>query len=620
MTDPVTVVPSRRMSNVDAAWLGMDSPDNLMMVTAVLRLDRPVDRERLRDVLAHRLVERYPKFRLRPLPSGSPFEQPVWADDPEFTLDRHLVDAGRVADDGGLGAVVSRLLSTPLDMRHSPWQFHVVSGLATVDGRAASALVVRLHHCIADGIALASVLLSLTDDEAVVGQAAADVAGRDPRRPGIRTRLTAGSHDLVPVAGVDPLAPRSLRQAVDAVVFGWRVLSTGVGLLLATRDPRTRLAGRLGTDKVAAWSRPLDLGVVKRVAAALDATVNDVLLAVTAGALRRHLAAHGEVPHDLRVFVPVDLRPRGEPVPATLGNRFGIVFVKLPLSVADPVARVRAVHDRMAAVKAGAQAASTFAILAVVGALLVLGAPPGSAGARRQVDGHRHQRARADGTRLPGRCPAGAPDVLGAAGRLGRAGCEHPELRRGRDDRRGRGPQPGARPAGAGRGGGGRAGRPGAGHAGCPRRRRTARRSAVRLRARAVAGRRGPAGVRRRYGGQDETPIDPAEFAPPDGSFLVARVGGTPIGCAGMRRHGDGTVEVKRMFVRVEHRRRGHARRLLAALEDRARAQGCRRVVLETGLAQPEAIALYESAGYTPIAGFGHYKDAPLSRSFARDL
>jgi GNAT superfamily N-acetyltransferase len=124
----------------------------------------------------------------------------------------------------------------------------------------------------------------------------------------------------------------------------------------------------------------------------------------------------------------------------------------------------------------------------------------------------------------------------------------------------------------------------------------------------------------RRYGGRDETPIDPAEFAPPDGSFLVARVGRTPIGCAGMRRHGEGTVEVKRMFVRVEHRRRGHARRLLAALEDRARAQGCRRVILETGLAQPEAIALYTSAGYTPIEGFGHYKDAPLSRSFARDL
>jgi GNAT superfamily N-acetyltransferase len=74
------------------------------------------------------------------------------------------------------------------------------------------------------------------------------------------------------------------------------------------------------------------------------------------------------------------------------------------------------------------------------------------------------------------------------------------------------------------------------------------------------------------------------------------------------------------MFVRTEHRRRGHARRLLAALEDAARAQGDTRVVLETGMAQPEAIALYASAGYLPIEGFGHYKDAPLSRSFAKDL
>ena len=121
----------------------------------------------------------------------------------------------------------------------------------------------------------------------------------------------------------------------------------------------------------------------------------------------------------------------------------------------------------------------------------------------------------------------------------------------------------------------------------------------------------------RRYGGHDETPVDPAEFAPPQGTFLVAHVGATAIGCAGLRRHGDDTVEVKRMFVRTEHRRRGHARRLLAALEDPAREQGFRRVVLETGMAQPEAIALYTSAGYLPIEGFGHYKDSravPLLR------
>jgi WS/DGAT/MGAT family acyltransferase len=610
------------MSNVDAAWLGMDSPDNLMMVTAVLRLGRPVDRARLAEVLSRRLVERYPKFRLRPLPSGSPFEQPVWADDPEFTLDRHLVDAGQVADDGELAAVVSRLLSTPLDMRHSPWQFHVVSVPAEVGARAASALVVRLHHCIADGIALASVLLSLTDDDPDVqaDQAAADRAGRDPRRPGIRTRLTTGSQDLVPVAGVDPLAPRSVRQAVDAVVFGWRVLSTGVGLLLATRDPRTRLAGRLGTDKVAAWSRPLDLGVVKRVAAALDATVNDVLLAVTAGALRRHLAAHGDVPHDLRVFVPVDLRPRGEPVPATLGNRFGIVFVKLPLSVADPVARVRAVHDRMATVKAGAQAASTFAILAVVGAL-----PSWAHRLAVRVLG-------AKSTAIVTNVPGPTAPVFLAGARLVRLTFWVPQagsvglgvsilsyagdVTIGVAADRNLVPDPQVLVAAAEDE-----------LADLVRVTLGVPDDAVRLDevpfdselAQSLVAEVQQEYVRR-YGGQDETPVDPTEFAPPDGSFLVARVGSTPIGCAGMRRHGDGTVEVKRMFVRVEHRRRGHARRLLAALEDRARAQGCRRVVLETGLAQPEAIALYTSAGYTPIAGFGHYKDAPLSRSFARDL
>jgi GNAT superfamily N-acetyltransferase len=123
-----------------------------------------------------------------------------------------------------------------------------------------------------------------------------------------------------------------------------------------------------------------------------------------------------------------------------------------------------------------------------------------------------------------------------------------------------------------------------------------------------------------RYGGPDATVIDPAQFAPPYGVFFVATADGEPIGCGGLRRHDDGVVEVKRMFVRVAYRRRGHARALLRALEDRARQQGYRRVVLETGLAQPEALALYASEGYAPIDGFGHYKDAPLSRSFAKDL
>ena len=610
-----------RMSNVDAAWLGMDAPENLMMVTAVMRFEELLDRERLTTVLQGRLLARYPKFSMRPLPSGSPFEQPVWTDDPDLDLRRHVVEAGEVADDDGLERLVSRLLGTPLDMRHSPWQFHVVSvpGLA---GQLTSALVVRLHHCIADGIALASVLLSLTDDDPddADDQPALALDPQDPRRPGLRSRLTSGSRDLVPVVGLDPFGPRSLRQAWQSLRFGVAVLRDGVGLLLANRDPRTRLSGRLGTAKVAAWSNPIDLAVVKRVAAALGVTVNDILLAVTAGAVRRHLTEHGGTPHDLRIFVPVDLRPRGEPVPVSLGNRFGIVFVRLPVSVPDPLGRVRVVHERMATVKGGSQAASMFAILAIVGALptwghrlavRVLGAK--SSAIVTNVPGPKEPVYLAGSrlTRLVFWVPQAGSVGLGVS-LLSYAG----EVSIGVAADCNLVPEPGRMVAGA----------------------EVEMAELARLvlgvaddevlleevpfDSEVAVGLIGEVQQEyvRRYGGSDSTPVDPTEFAPPAGSFLVARAGDVAIGCAGMRRHDESTVEVKRMFVRTEHRRRGHARRLLATLEDRARTQGYRRVVLETGTAQPEAMALYESVGYTPIEGFGHYRCSPLSQSYAREL
>ena len=155
-----------RMSNVDAAWLGMDSPDNLMMVTAVLRLAEPIDRDRLEEVFAQPAARALPEV----LDAAAAVGQPVRAAGVDrrpgrSTSARHLVDAGAVADDEELAGLVSGLLGTPLDMRHSPWQFHLVALPAPDGSGPASALVARLHHCIADGIALASVLLSLTDDD-----------------------------------------------------------------------------------------------------------------------------------------------------------------------------------------------------------------------------------------------------------------------------------------------------------------------------------------------------------------------------------------------------------------------------------------------------------------------
>jgi GNAT superfamily N-acetyltransferase len=114
--------------------------------------------------------------------------------------------------------------------------------------------------------------------------------------------------------------------------------------------------------------------------------------------------------------------------------------------------------------------------------------------------------------------------------------------------------------------------------------------------------------------------LETHHLAPPGGVFLVGWVGPTPVACGGVRRHGDATGEVKRMYVAPEHRGCGHARVLLRALEDRARALGYARMVLETGTRQPEAIALYESEGYRRIASYGFYAGASDERCYGKDL
>ena len=123
-----------------------------------------------------------------------------------------------------------------------------------------------------------------------------------------------------------------------------------------------------------------------------------------------------------------------------------------------------------------------------------------------------------------------------------------------------------------------------------------------------------------RYGGRDAAVVDPAEFSPPLGLFLVVEAGGVPAGCGGWRAHDDGAAEIKRMYVEPAFRRRGIAAQVLAELERTAAAAGHRRLLLNSGERQPEALALYARAGYTPVAGYGVYADAPDAVFLGKDL
>jgi GNAT superfamily N-acetyltransferase len=123
-----------------------------------------------------------------------------------------------------------------------------------------------------------------------------------------------------------------------------------------------------------------------------------------------------------------------------------------------------------------------------------------------------------------------------------------------------------------------------------------------------------------RYGGHDGSPFSAAEFAPPRGTFLIGYLDGDPAASGGWRRRDETTVEIKRMYVVPAARRRGYARLLLAELERTAAEAGYRDAVLETGLAQPEALELYRACGYAPVEPFGYYRCAPLSRHYGKAL
>jgi GNAT superfamily N-acetyltransferase len=123
-----------------------------------------------------------------------------------------------------------------------------------------------------------------------------------------------------------------------------------------------------------------------------------------------------------------------------------------------------------------------------------------------------------------------------------------------------------------------------------------------------------------RYGGRDGAAVEPADFRPPRGAFLVAEVDGVPAACGAWRMHGEGIVEIKRVYVEPAFRRGGLAQLVMQALEESAARAGHRAVVLNTGLRQPEALALYARLGYRDVPGYGIYAESPDARFLGKEL
>ena len=378
-----------RMSKVDTAWLRMDSESNLMMIVGVWVLKPGISYPALCNRIEERLLK-YPRFTQRVVQDAG---GATWVRDTQFDITKQVVieklqKKPKGHEQEALQDRVAELAMLPLDPKRPLWQFHLVENYL-----GGSAMMVRIHHCIADGIALISVTQSLVDG----GAPPPERKARPPQREGLEGAQDWISHSflkpfaklsaklsakVMDVAGAG--AARSMDMlndpkkgieqgvggAIDLAKMAYQIATDTAALVLMPNDSATRLKGVPGTTKRVAWCQPIPLEEVKSVSKALNCSINDVLMSCVAGAIGQYLLAHGDEVKgkEIRAMVPVNLRPIEHAY--KLGNHFGLAPVVLPIGIDNPVERVYEVRRRMSQLKGSMQPLLAFGMLAVAGLLI----------------------------------------------------------------------------------------------------------------------------------------------------------------------------------------------------------------------------------------------------------
>jgi diacylglycerol O-acyltransferase / wax synthase len=331
-----------RMAPGDAAWYLGESPENQMTISTVLWFDRPLDVDRLKELMETRLLDRHPVMRQKVVVSPLHGNWPRWEDHRDFDLHEHVTESELPApgDQATLEQVCSVERSTPLDRSRPLWHTSVHQGYRG-DGSAAH---VRIHHSVGDGLALMQLLLTLCDEydpDAIrisdhsLSQKATELLGLG------REMLATSTH-----------VARHPTEAFDLTRKAVTTAAWSVKLLAPQMPERTVLQGHPEGVKRMVWDPDgFELDEVKAHARANGLTINDLLMAVMAGGLHRYLAAYDDLVDDVLVMIPVNLRSPGAPLPRHLGNKIGLLPLRLPVGIDDPLERVRVVRARIDALK-----------------------------------------------------------------------------------------------------------------------------------------------------------------------------------------------------------------------------------------------------------------------------
>ena len=371
-----------RMSRVDTAWLRMDNDVNLMMIVGVWLLQPQIDYETLCQRVSEKLLK-YERFRQRVVRDATGAAS--WAADESFDIHHHVVRqklkrAAGQSEREALQALMGELAMKPLDPKRPLWQFGLIERY-----EGGSALIARVHHCIGDGIALISVMMTITDGGAdppvrkrrAAAAEADEAEGSDWLSEAVLKPLgglSAKAADLLEASiarAVEGLSDpqKGIASSIEGARMAGQVLGDVTAMALMADDSPTLLKRKPGGRKLVAWCDPIPLDQVKAIGKGLGCSINDVLLASVAGAIGSWLRGQGDDPggKEIRAMVPVNLRPLDQAW--KLGNRFGLAPLVLPIGIDNPVGRVYAVRARMNALKASYQPLLAFAVLAVAGQL-----------------------------------------------------------------------------------------------------------------------------------------------------------------------------------------------------------------------------------------------------------
>ncbi|MCU0300632.1 MAG: WS/DGAT domain-containing protein [Candidatus Nanopelagicales bacterium] len=380
------------LSPNDTLWLNMDTPENLMVIESIMWFHHRLDPERVIAQVQERMLDKYPIFRWKPRFSEAVGGRDEWIEDPDFDLRAHITvhELGGAGGRAELQAFLEERFSEPIPHDAPLWRGYIL------EGQDFGALMVRYHHAIADGTALARILIEMTDEEpdgtATYPEVPDDrvhpadtppvpeeiAGGRGGRRKRDRAMAAVTQAATLPMAaGVKATSGAAkLLEMLDLDREGSMVakladqtvgVADTVDKLVVGQAPDVAVFGRTGVAKRADWAPAHDLATVKRAARARGATVNDLMLAAVAGGIRRYLEARGEPLKDVMTMIPVNLRPVDEPLPPHLGNRFALVALMLPVEVDGAVERLDVAHERMELIKAGPEVLLTFGLQSALG-------------------------------------------------------------------------------------------------------------------------------------------------------------------------------------------------------------------------------------------------------------